>query len=124
MTLKDYMQANKDLELKVAQREKHLAKLEGEIKILQDSVQKVDQAHKETKLKHENAEKHIEELQQQNHVLRTKMVSKKQKLTGLREQLKASEQQFDEQGQNFGRELERVQRLCEDFSSEMYPPPP
>lgn len=36
MTLKEYIQANKDLEQKSLLKEKHIKQLESEIKLLQD----------------------------------------------------------------------------------------
>ncbi|CAD8060639.1 unnamed protein product [Paramecium primaurelia] len=119
ITLKDYMNINKELENKLQIKEKQIKSLESENRLMQDQLNKGDYITKEVKVKVDTQEKYLEEVQQQNHVLRQKLQVKKQKLATLREQLKQGETIFEQQGQNFGKELERVQQLCEEFSNEI-----
>ncbi|CAK81699.1 unnamed protein product (macronuclear) [Paramecium tetraurelia] len=119
ITLKDYMNINKELENKLQIKEKQIKALESENRLFQDQLNRGDYITKEVKVKVDSQEKYLEELQQQNHVLRQKLQVKKQKLASLRDQLKQGETVFEQQGQSFGKELERVQQLCEEFSNEI-----
>ncbi|KAM3143263.1 hypothetical protein pb186bvf_004595 [Paramecium bursaria] len=120
LTLKEYIDRAKELEATIQNKDDIIFKIEKEVRENQDNLYKNLQEQKEIAFREEQNQRIQEELKNQVQLLKQKILKKKNKIQLIKESQKHVEKhKFEDQSYGFKSELERVQKLCEDFSIEI-----
>ncbi|CAD8102720.1 unnamed protein product [Paramecium sonneborni] len=119
ITLKEYIDRTKELEQTIGGKDELIEKYEKELREQQENLYNQLQEQKEQILKEDQYARVNEDLRAQLTQAKQKLIKKKAKIQLLKDFQKSNDNKFEDQKQVFQQELERVQKLCEEFSNEI-----
>ncbi|CAD8115995.1 unnamed protein product [Paramecium primaurelia] len=119
LTLKEYIDRTKELESAIRGKDDLIEKYEKELREQQENLYNQLQEQKEQILKEDQQSRINEDLRTQLSQAKQKLIKKKAKIQLLKDSQKTIDSKFEDQKQGFQQELERVQKLCEEFSNEI-----
>ncbi|CAD8191471.1 unnamed protein product [Paramecium pentaurelia] len=119
LTLKEYIDRTKELESAIRGKDDLIEKYEKELREQQENLYNQLQEQKEQILKEDQQSRINEDLRTQLSQAKQKLIKKKAKIQLLKDSHKTIDSKFEDQKQGFQQELERVQKLCEEFSNEI-----
>ncbi|CAK84088.1 unnamed protein product (macronuclear) [Paramecium tetraurelia] len=119
LTLKEYIDRTKELESAIRGKDDLIEKYEKELREQQENLYNQLQEQKEQILKEDQQSRINEDLRTQLSQAKQKLIKKKAKIQLLKDSQKTVDSKFEDQKQGFQQELERVQKLCEEFSNEI-----